>query len=181
MAKKYKSSNHTNTEKSTAKERMLTKIIFVLVAVIFVGIVFFSSELSECKTGNGDSSGIENENKAKAHNSITAAEYMALLKSGKNHVVFIGRPTCGYSVQQDPILKEIAGEYDIVINYLNIDEQAQTSMAEVLTTYESFTDGRGISTPTVVIIKNNEVNDVIEGLRDKEQMVDFLREVEIIK
>jgi Thioredoxin domain-containing protein len=181
MARKYKPSNHVRADEPTAKEKFLTGIIFVLVAIIFVGIVFFSSELSECKTGTGGSSGNETETNSKAHNSITTEEYMALLKSGKDHVVFIGRPTCGYSVQQDPILKEIAAEYNIVINYLNIDEQAQSSMAEVLTTYESFTDGRGVSTPTVVIIKNNVVNDAVEGLHNKEQMVNFLEEVGIIK
>ena len=158
----------------TKREKLLMGIIYALVAVILIGLTFFASEIGNCNAEG--QSGL-----LKEHKLITATEYMDLLKGDATQVVFIGRPTCPYSNQQDPILQEIAKEYDIVINYLNIDEQPQTDMAEVLKTYASFTDGQGVSTPTMVIIKNKKVFDVVEGLLNKSEMVNYLKANGIIE
>lgn len=163
----------------TKRERMLTGVIIVLSLIILFGTSFFASEMKNCN-GIGEDDG--NASTGRPHNLIGPAEYLAMLKADGPYVIFIGRPTCPYSNQQDPILREIAEEYDIVINYLNIDEQSEADMAEVMKTYEDFVSEPGISTPTIIILKDKKVFDVNDrGLLQKAEMISYLRSQGVIK
>ena len=162
----------------TKRERRLTRVIIVLSLIILFGTSYFASEIKSYKDAAANGKGSTNEGDTLSgtpHNVITPAEYLDMLKADGPYVVFIGRPTCPYSNQQDPILREIAYEYDIVINYLNIDDHSGADLAKVLETYRDFVEEDGIATPTMVIIKDKKVIDVMdEGLLMKEQMVNYL-------
>ena len=73
-----------------------------------------------------------------------------------------------------PVLNDIAEEYGITINYLNITDLStddQTSMTESL---DILSDGFG--TPLTIVVQNKEVIDSIEGFDSEETMVEFFKE-----
>ena len=72
------------------------------------------------------------------------------------------------------VLNDIAEEYGITINYLNITDLStddQTSMTESL---DILSDGFG--TPLTIVVQNKEVIDSIEGFDSEETMVEFFKE-----
>ena len=81
---------------------------------------------------------------------------------------------CSHCEEARPVLNDIAEEYGITINYLNITDLStddQTSMTESL---DILSDGFG--TPLTIVVQNKEVIDSIEGHDSEETMVEFFKE-----
>ena len=72
------------------------------------------------------------------------------------------------------MLNDIAKEYNITINYLNITDlstEDQTSMTESL---DILKDGFG--TPLTIVVQNKKVIDSLEGFESEDAMLNFFKE-----
>ncbi len=109
---------------------------------------------------------------------INYDEYSKLIKDKKNHIIVIGSTTCPHCLAIKPALNEVAGNYNITINYLTLDEMEQTdknnffkSLETIGYDDEKFLEEGSIGTPLVLMIKNNKVSDYFSGERTISQLV----------
>ena len=105
---------------------------------------------------------------------LTVAEYLELIESDEEHFIYIGRPTCGYCQQYEPIMKEAMKETGKKIYYFNTDQIA--SEEEYYNFMESlaYLENEEWGTPLVLRVKNGEVYDASAGLASKEETINFL-------
>ena len=117
--KKEKEKLHEKTSSKskfslTAKQKDIILIALVVVLLIVAAIV----------TGNKDSKvdielPVALEGDA-GFNEITYSNYLEKIDSNEPFLVVIVKDGCGYCEMYEPILKEVADEYNLPINYINL-------------------------------------------------------------
>ena len=105
--------------------------------------------------------------------SINVNDYLNYFNSPDQKLVLIGRPTCQYCEIAEPILHNIAFEYNIDIHYLNIDDFSEEDTTNFYHSDESFSEGFG--TPTLLSVGNGGIQDKVDGLTDKAHYIEFLK------
>ena len=144
--------------------------IVVLVLIIVFGASYFASELQEC---DSYSAGNSSDNSSSL-NDIDIDEYLDLKESSDASIIYIARPTCGYCQQEEPIVKNIVYEYGITVNYLNTDNLDDDGQAKLIKSDDYFSEGYG--TPLLLVVKDDEIVDILKGLSDKDTIVNFFKE-----
>jgi thiol-disulfide isomerase/thioredoxin len=180
------------------KDKIKNGIIVGLILIIVFGTSFFASELQNrkaCEDAKNSAEGavteqgniiIEAENEAnsiseaemKDHKNISVAEYISLKESSKASIIYIARPTCSYCLVADPILKNIAYKYNLTINYINTDEISDDEALALVKSDGYFSEGYG--TPLLLIVKNNQIINVSEGLNIGSHYINFFKENGVI-
>jgi len=101
-----------------------------------------------------------------------------LLDSGK-HVITIGQTGCSHCTATKPVLNQIAKDYNIEINYLNITEMSQSDVNDLTNSLETigyddeeFLENGSFGTPLTLIIENGKVKSYVIGERPT---VEFVR------
>lgn len=96
---------------------------------------------------------------------VTDANFGDTVETSSNAFVLdFWAPWCGPCRMMEPVLKEIAAEYDtITVGKLNVDENPATA-----TKYDI------LSIPTLLVFKDGQVVKKIVGARSKKQLVDEL-------
>ena len=95
---------------------------------------------------------------------IDVNKYLEYFNGTEKKIILIGRPTCHYCEIAEPILHNVAFEYNLDINYLNID---------------NFSEGFG--TPTLLIVSEGKIHDKVDGLTDKTHYIEFFKLNDFIK
>ena len=170
-------------------EKIKSATIVVLILIIVFGASYFTSELQECENGGSttttsDTSSSSTDTTSTSSdipedeqgdlNEIDIDEYLDLKKGSKASIIYIGRPTCHYCQQMEPIVKNIVYEYGIKVNYLNTDELDDEGQADLIESDDYFSEGYG--TPLLLVVKDDEIVDIQEGLSDKDTTVNFLKD-----
>lgn len=114
------------------------------------------------------------EEEQKEFNEINIDEYLNKYNGEEKTLVLIGRPTCHYCQIAEPILHNIAYNYNITINYLNTDN-FQNDDGRKLVESDSFFS-KGFGTPLLLVVSNGNINDKINGLTDTKHYKEFLKE-----
>ena len=111
-------------------------------------------------------------------NFIEYSEYEEIIKSKGTHIVVVGQTTCSHCIAVKPALNSIAGEYELTINYINVNTLVQedyNKFSESLTTIEyndpDFLEDGSFGTPLILILKDGKVSSYIAGERSKSQLV----------
>ena len=81
-------------------------------------------------------------------------------------------PTCGYCQIAEPIIQNIAYQYNIDVHYLNTDNFSEEDQTTFVTSNEFFNTGYG--TPILFIVQNSTIIDKVDGLTDYAHYIDFL-------
>lgn len=98
-------------------------------------------------------------------------KYDNLITSKEAKLVYIGRPTCSYCQQLQPVLEEITGMYNIKYDYMNTDDLNSSTLTKLLNKFN--TDS---STPQLVIVKDGKVVNTQQGYTDREGLFKFFQE-----
>ncbi len=96
---------------------------------------------------------------------VTDADFASTVEgSSKAYVVDFWAPWCGPCRMMEPVLNEVAAEYDsISVGKLNVDENPGTA-----TRFDI------LSIPTLLVFKDGQVVKKIVGARSKKQLIDEL-------
>lgn len=160
--------------KKETVEKVKSATIVVLVLIIVFGASYFTSELKECDNG-GSTTTTSSTNKGDL-NEIGIDEYLDLLKGDEASIIYVARPTCHYCQEMEPIVKNIVYEYGIEVNYLNTDELDDEGQADFIESNDYFDEEGGYGTPMLIVVKDDEFVDVLEGLTDKDTVVKFFKD-----
>lgn len=178
-------------------EKIKNTTIVVLVLIIVFGASYFISELKECNNkdvSTGTSSTDTNSSNAATStdsdisedeqgdlDEIGIDEYLDLLKDDEASIIYVARPTCHYCQEMEPIVRNVVYEYNVKVNYLNTDELDDEGQADFIKSNDYFDEKGGYGTPMLIIVKDNDFVDVIEGLTDKDTVVNFFKDNGIIE
>ena len=169
-------------------EKLKSATIVVLVLIIVFGASYFTSELQERNNGGttNSSNNSSNDNSIPEDqqgdlNEIGIDEYLDLKEGNNASIIYVARPTCHYCQEMEPIVKNIVYEYGITVNYLNTDELDDEGQAEFIKSDDYFEEKGGYGTPMLIIVKDDEFVDVLEGLTDKDTAVNFFKDNGLIE
>lgn len=112
---------------------------------------------------------------------INFDEFKNLLNNDEKNIIVIGKDDCKYCDKVNDTLNNIAINYDIKINYINvgkIDSDIAIKIEEELLNlkYED-----GFTTPMTLIVENNKLLNYVVGLSSEEYFVEIFKENGIIK
>ena len=186
--------------KKETVEKIKGATIVVLVLIIVFGASYFTSELQECDNNGSSTTTSSTDNNSSNDSSTTTStssdipedeqgdlneididEYLDLLKDDKASIIYVARPTCHYCQQMEPIVRNIVYEYGITVNYLNTDELDDEGQADFIKSNDYFDEKGGYGTPMLIVVKDDEFVDVLEGLTDKDTAVNFFKDNGLIE
>lgn len=98
------------------------------------------------------------------------------MRSSEEKVIYYGSAQCGYCELETPIMKQIKEDYDMDYLYIDASKLTKNEKNEILEAL----DIKG-STPTIAIVKDDQVIDTNVGYVDGSDMVAFLKENKILK
>ena len=169
-------------------EKIKSVTIVVLILIIVFGASYFTSELQQCNNGESTTSSDTDsgttsdttessdipESEQGDLTDIDIDEYLDLKEGDEASIIYIARPTCHYCQEMEPIVKNIVYEYGVEVNYLNTDELDDDGQAKLVKSDDYFSEGYG--TPLLLVVKDDEIVDIQEGLTDKDATVNFLKD-----
>lgn len=176
--------------KKETVEKIKSTTIVVLVLIIVFGASYFTSELQECDNGGSSTTTSSTDNSSSNDTTSTSSdipedeqadlndididEYLDLKEGSDTSIIYIARPTCHYCQEMEPIVKNIVYEYGIEVNYLNTDELDDEGQSKLIQSDDYFSEGYG--TPLLLVVKDDEIVDIQEGLNDKDTTVNFFKD-----
>lgn len=183
--------------KKETVEKVKNTTIVVLVLIIVFGASYFTSELKECDNGGSSTTTSSTDNSSSNDTTSTSSdipedeqgdlneididEYLDLLKGDEASIIYVARPTCHYCQEMEPIVKNIVYEYGVTVNYLNTDELDDEGQAEFIKSDDYFEEKGGYGTPMLIVVKDDEFVDVLEGLTDKDTAINFFKDNGLIE
>lgn len=108
-------------------------------------------------------------------NEITYSDYVNKIESNEPFLVVIVKDGCGYCEMYEPILEEVAGEYSLPINYINLTNISEDEYNE-LASSNSYLKKNQWGTPTTLFMVGDTVVDSIGGYVDKDKFLEFVSE-----
>lgn len=112
--------------------------------------------------------------KTKGSGEILDSFYKYMSKH-KETVIYYGSSTCSYCSLQTPIMKQIKEDYKVDYLYVDASKLSKKDQKEIL----KVLDIKG-STPTIAVVKNDDVIDVNVGYMDGNDTVEFLKKNKIL-
>ena len=98
-------------------------------------------------------------------NIVSLSEMETILsdRSGSGTFVYIGRPTCPFCRDFEPILEGVLEELDVQLAYFETDRADQVDRARRLEIFEEL----GVTgVPVLVYIENGQTVDILTGVQD---------------
>lgn len=157
----------TKSKKSfslSSKQRDIILVILVLI-VFGIALVFsikpYSLELPVALEGTA------------GYNEITYSEYEQKVANDELFLVVIVKDGCPYCEAYEPIVKEVADEYAIPINFINLSHLT-TDESSALDSSNSYLRTNQWGTPTTLFMYGKNVVDYISQYVEKDELVDFV-------
>ena len=159
-------------------------ILLVAVAIVIVVALFIPYEAKEegpQKITTFSCSDTVTESKSTSTlPKVSCSEYQEKVAENKDNLILIARPTCSFCQQFVPILEEIVNEYNIELNYFDTDTLNEEESANFNKSADLFSSQQ-FGTPTLIITNNQKIVKYHIGYMEKEETVNWLKDVGIIK
>ncbi len=163
------------------KTRIILMVIVAIVILVALFIPYTESEPEPIKlTAFSCSETTSNEEYETSLSKTSCTQYQDLIKSDEKNIVLVARPTCSACTYFTPILEEIVEEYGITINYFNTDELSKEEASDFYSSSTLFQSSE-FGTPTLLIVKNNEIIEYHIGYMEKDTTIKWLKKVGFIK
>lgn len=156
-----KSFSLTNTQKD---------IVLVLLVVVLLVVALFVTSNKEPKLDVELPVALEG---TTGFNEISYSEYEEKISSKEPFLVIIVKDGCGYCEMYEPIVEEVAGEYNLPINYINLTNLTEEEYNE-LSSSNSYLKRNQWGTPTTLFMIGDKVVDSIGGYVEKDTFVEFI-------
>ena len=153
----------------TSKQKDIILILLVVVLLIVAGIV------TSVKKENVDielPTVVEGEAGTRT---ITYSEYEELMASKKPFLAIVINDGCHYCEMYEPIVEEVANEYGIPVNYINLAKLSSDEYNS-LSNSNSYLRTKNWGTPTTLFMVGDKVIDSIGQYVDKDTFVSFIKE-----
>lgn len=108
-------------------------------------------------------------------NEITYSEYLEKMEEKVPFLVVIVKDGCGYCEMYEPIVEEVAKEYNVPVNYLNLANLSGEEQTK-LNKSNSYLRTKQWGTPTTLFMYKDKVIDSIGQYVDKDELVSFIKE-----
>ena len=110
---------------------------------------------------------------------IKMDQYLEYYNGEEGKIVLLARPTCHYCQIAEPIIKKIAQDYNLNIEYLNTDNFSEEDNSKLMNSDEFFKEGYG--TPILLIVGQSKIINKVDGLTDTAHYIKFFKENGFIK
>lgn len=170
-------------EKEKVQEKVSSKSKFSLTAkqkdIILVALVVVLLIVAAIVTSNRESKvdielPVALEGDA-GFNEITYSTYLEKIDSNEPFLVVIVKDGCGYCEMYEPILEEVADEYNLPINYINLTNLTEEEYND-LAQSNTYLKKNQWGTPTTLFMLGDSVVDSIGGYVEKDKFVEFVKE-----
>ncbi len=108
------------------------------------------------------------------YNEITYADYEAKMEAKEPFLVIIVKDGCPFCEDYEPIVKEVAEEYKLPINFINLTHLSDEEF-DKLATSNLYLKRTQWGTPTTLFLYGNTVVDSIGGYVEKDELMEFVR------
>ncbi len=98
--------------------------------------------------------------------------------SSEEQFIYIGRPGCGACTTFQPTLEKVTKEYKINYIYINTDQLKESQVRTIVDNLGLDWDDFG--TPTIAVVKDNQVVKTTIGVISEEALITFLKDSNII-
>ena len=119
-----------------------------------------------------------NSKKMKQHIEINIDTFFKYYNKNKEKIILFARPSCHYCEIAEPIIKNLAYEYNLNIYAINTETITEEEKNKLLETNDFF---KSLGTPTLIIVKNGTILDSINGLTDRAHYKKLLKDNNYIK
>ena len=165
------------------KKWQIAGIVIVILVVIILSFTVGNKGTSNTSSGEISNdpqtvlNNAENEsasiaaNERKESTQIDVYTYLDYKAGSEAKIILLARPTCHYCQIAEPIIENVAYEYNLEINYLNTDNFTDETQSLFVQSDEAFQKGFG--TPYLFIVKDGNIVDAVDGLTDRAHYVLF--------
>ena len=112
---------------------------------------------------------------------INLNEFNNLLNNNEKNIIVIGKDECKYCDSVTTTLNDIAINYDIKINYINVGKLDSDISLQVEEKLIELNYNDGFTTPIVLVVENNKLLNYVIGFASEQYFVDIFTENGIIK
>lgn len=102
---------------------------------------------------------------------LTYEQYQCLYDSGEPFALILAQTTCSYCLSYKPVINEYAGENNIPVYIIEIDELTNDETNSLLSSLSYFDDNTSWGTPLTIGIKDKEVVAEISGYTEDENTI----------
>lgn len=150
---------YTKQEKIVGKVLKIVGIVLLALAVLglAIGISFVKKDDSKSP---------------KDYNEVTLNEYLDIINSDEKSIILVARPTCTYCQKFSPILKQAAGDLNLVINYIDTDKFSSDDWDKFNNSLSYYTENEW-GTPLTLIVQKGQIVDVNSGYTDLNTIKNF--------
>lgn len=144
-------------------------LILGVIVVIIISIFAFSG------SGNKIEKPILLEDDFAGVKEIGYSDYSQMVEENKNFVLLVVREGCTYCESFEPIMEETVNEKNIPVYVIDIATFTEDELNEF---YESnkFLSKGDWGTPTTLVLQGSVVIDSLEGMTEKDKLIEFLDE-----
>jgi len=125
--------------------------------------------------------GIIGENEKLALNYIDYETYNNILEEGTREIVVITQTGCSHCETAKPVLAEIAKEYDLKINILNMSNFEENDYTSFTKSLKYFEENESWGTPVTFVLDDGKLVDYEEGSVTKEEFIKFFKSQNFIR
>lgn len=164
---------------------ILNKIFYSLIVIIVLFVINLIinivsiGEIKSTTTSNGtDTEESLGEYDVSMFKELNTTDAISAIKAGGQHIVYIGRATCGYCVKFLPVLEQAQEEFGYTTTYIDLEGMSsddQTALLE-LDNEEGYISENFGYTPLVLVFKDGKLANGWVGYAEYKDFASFLEE-----